>query len=69
MARLDRLAGAKPVAQTAAIIGREFSYQLLRAVTSISEAELRGALKRLVDAELIFQRGDPPPRTIPSSMR
>ena len=58
MARLDRLAGAKPVAQMAAIIGREFSYPLLLAVASLSEAELRGALKQLGDAELIFQRGD-----------
>jgi class 3 adenylate cyclase/predicted ATPase len=60
MARLDRLSGAKLVAQTAAIIGREFSYELLRAVTSISEDELRGALRRLSESELIFQRGEPP---------
>ena len=60
MARLDRLSGAKQVAQMAAVIGREFSYELLLAVTSISEDELRGALRRLVEAELIFQRGNPP---------
>ena len=60
MARLDRLSGAKQVAQTAAVIGREFSYELLRAVTSISEDELGGALRRLAESELIFQRGDPP---------
>ncbi len=60
MARLDRLAGAKQVAQTAAIIGREFSYELLRAVTALSDDELRRALRRLVESELIFQRGDPP---------
>ena len=60
MARLDRLSGAKYVAQTAAIIGREFSYELLRAVTSISEDELRSALRRLAESELIFQRGEPP---------
>ena len=60
MARLDRLSGAKQVAQTAAIIGREFSYELLRAVSSISEDELRRALRRLAESELIFQRGDPP---------
>ena len=60
MARLDRLAGAKQVAQTAAIIGREFSYELLRAVTSLSDDELRQALRRLVVSELIFERGDPP---------
>ena len=60
MARLDRLSDAKQVAQMAAVIGREFSYELLLAVTSISEDELRGALRRLVESELIFQRGDPP---------
>jgi class 3 adenylate cyclase len=60
MARLDRLSGAKQVAQTAAIIGREFSYQVLRAVTSISEEELRSALRHLAESELIFQRGEPP---------
>jgi class 3 adenylate cyclase/predicted ATPase len=60
MARLDRLSGAKQVAQTAAIIGREFSYELLRAVISISADELLGALRRLAESELIFQRGDPP---------
>jgi class 3 adenylate cyclase/predicted ATPase len=60
MARLDRLSGAKQVAQTAAIIGREFSYELLRAVISISEDELLAALQRLRESELIFQRGDPP---------
>ena len=60
MARLDRLVGAKQVAQTAAVIGREFSHELLCAVTSISEGELLSALKQLVQSELIFQRGDPP---------
>jgi class 3 adenylate cyclase len=60
MARLDRLSGAKQVAQTAAIIGRDFSYELLRAVTSTSEEELCSALRRLAESELIFQRGDPP---------
>jgi predicted ATPase/class 3 adenylate cyclase len=59
-ARLDRLSGAKPVAQTAAIIGREFSYELLRVVTSLSETELEGALRQLVESGLIYQRGDPP---------
>ena len=59
MARLDRLAGAKQVAQTAAIIGREFSYELLRAVTSLSDDELRRALRRLAESELIFERGHP----------
>jgi class 3 adenylate cyclase/predicted ATPase len=60
MARLDRLNAAKRVAQLAAIIGREFSYELLQAVAPVSEDELRRALRQLVEAGLIFQRGDAP---------
>jgi predicted ATPase len=60
MARLDRLSSVRPVAQTAAAIGREFSYQLLRAVSGLPEDELQAALKRLVASELVFQRGTPP---------
>ena len=40
MARLDRLAGVKEVAQTGAVIGREFGYELLAAVGSLGEGEL-----------------------------
>jgi class 3 adenylate cyclase/predicted ATPase len=60
MARLDRLNEAKRVAQLAAIIGREFPYELLRAVSPFSEDQLRWALRQLANSELIFQRGDPP---------
>jgi class 3 adenylate cyclase/predicted ATPase len=60
MARLDRLASARAVAQTGAAIGREFSYQLLRAVSRLHEDELQVALDRLVTSELVFQRGVPP---------
>jgi predicted ATPase len=60
MARLDRLASARAVAQTGAAIGREFSYQLLRAVSRLREDELQAALDRLVASELVFQRGVPP---------
>ncbi len=63
LARLDRLASAKDVAQIAAVIGREFSYGLLSAVTGLAEADLKAALARLVAAELIFQRGTPPEAT------
>jgi TOMM system kinase/cyclase fusion protein len=55
MARLDRLGTAKEVAQLAATIGKEFSYDLLRAVSSLDETRLTGALNRLVDAELLDQ--------------
>jgi predicted ATPase/class 3 adenylate cyclase len=62
-ARLDRLGPAKQVAQVAAVIGREFSYELLQAVAPTSEAELQSALKKLLDAELIYARGIAPEAT------
>jgi class 3 adenylate cyclase/predicted ATPase len=60
MARLDRLSAVKEVAQIAATIGREFSFPLLAAVSSMPEAELEDALGKLVAAELIFPQGTPP---------
>jgi class 3 adenylate cyclase/predicted ATPase len=60
MARLDRLASVRLVAQIGAAIGREFSYALLRGVSALPDDELQAALARLVDAELIFQRSTPP---------
>jgi class 3 adenylate cyclase/predicted ATPase len=60
MARLDRLASVRLVAQIGAAIGREFSYELLRAVSRLPEDELQTSLARLVASELVFQRGTPP---------
>jgi predicted ATPase len=60
LARLDRLAAVKDVAQIGAAIGREFSYPLIAAVARHSERDLNAALAQLVAAELIFQRGVPP---------
>jgi predicted ATPase len=60
MARLDRLASVRHVAQIGAAIGREFPYALLRAVSQLPESELQAALGRLVASELVFQRGAPP---------
>ena len=60
MARLDRLASVRLVAQIGAAIGREFPYALLRAVSRLPEDELLAALDRLVASELAFQRGTPP---------
>ena len=57
MARLDRLGEAKEIAQLGATIGREFSYELLQAVASVDELALQGALGKLVDSELLYQRG------------
>ena len=63
MARLDRLASAKSVAQLAAMLGREFSYELLHAVAPFDKRSLGQALAHLVDAELVYQRGVPPHAT------
>jgi class 3 adenylate cyclase/predicted ATPase len=60
MARLDRLVTAKAVAQYAAVIGRQFPYDLLQAVSQVDEAMLQHELGRLVEAEIVFQRGVPP---------
>jgi predicted ATPase len=63
MARLDRLVTAKAVAQYASVIGRQFSYELLQAVLQVDETMLQYELSRLVEAELIYQRGRPPQAT------
>jgi class 3 adenylate cyclase/predicted ATPase len=60
MARLDRLGDAKEVAQIAAVLGREFDYELVAVATSRDAESLERALSQLVDSELIFQRGRPP---------
>jgi class 3 adenylate cyclase/tetratricopeptide (TPR) repeat protein len=57
MARLDRLATVKTVAQLGATIGRTFAYELLRAVAPLDEATLQRGLRQLVEAELVYQRG------------
>ena len=62
-ARLDRLGSAKAVAQLGSVIGREFSYALMRILSPLSEAELRADLTRLADAELVNVRGLPPDAT------
>jgi class 3 adenylate cyclase/predicted ATPase len=60
MARLDRLATVKEVAQLGATLGREFGYELIEAVSPLDPAGLQQALAKLVDAELLYQRGQPP---------
>jgi class 3 adenylate cyclase/predicted ATPase len=60
MARLDRLASVRLVAQIGAAIGRQFTQALLRIVSRIPDDELNAALARLVASGLIFQRGTPP---------
>jgi class 3 adenylate cyclase/predicted ATPase len=63
MARLDRMASFKPFAQIGSTIGREFSYELLRAVAETTADELDEALSHLEDAGLIIRRGHPPEAT------
>lgn len=58
MARLDRLASVKEIAQIAAVIGREFSYVLLNSVVRHDDVKLKAGLAQLEDAELVFRRGE-----------
>jgi predicted ATPase len=61
LALLDRIgAAAKEVAQIGAVLGREFSYELIQPVAQRSDAELQAALARLTEAGLLFCRGAPP---------
>ena len=63
MARLDRLATVKGLAQLGATLGREFSYSLLQAVSPWDEETLQWGLHQLVAAEFLYQRGLPPQAT------
>src|SRR5215510_9176975 len=59
-ARLDRLGPAREVAQIGAVIGRDFSYSLLRAVVEMADAPLQTALERLADADILLVQGVTP---------
>ena len=63
MARLDRLATVKDVAQLGATIGRTFAYELLQAVSTLDDITLQQGLRQLVGADLVYQRGVPPQAT------
>jgi class 3 adenylate cyclase/predicted ATPase len=63
MARLDRLANGKQVAQAGAVIGREFSRKLLESVCGLQQAELDAALGELIDSSLVFHQGSGPGAT------
>ena len=60
MARLDRLAPVREVAQMGAALGRQFSHELIGAVASMPQPHLDNSLAQLVSAELIYRRGNPP---------
>jgi class 3 adenylate cyclase/predicted ATPase len=59
-ARLDRMEGEREVAQLASALGREFSYELLAAVTALDEETLQGELAKLVRAEILYPKGRAP---------
>ncbi len=59
-ARLDRLAPWRDVVQIGAALGREFAFDLLRAIADLPDPRLRKALDQLVRSELVFCRGAPP---------
>ena len=63
MARLDRRPEVREVAQLGAVLGREFTYEILAALTSVDDAELLDRLEQLVEAELLYQQGQPPRAT------
>ncbi|MEM7043446.1 MAG: adenylate/guanylate cyclase domain-containing protein [Pseudomonadota bacterium] len=63
VARLDRLEDAKETAQTAAVIGREIPYDLLRKVVDYDESQLRDHLDRLVVSGMVNRQGRPPTAT------
>jgi class 3 adenylate cyclase/tetratricopeptide (TPR) repeat protein len=63
MARLDRLNGAKEVAQIGAATGREFSHSVIEAVATLKGSSLDTALETLIHSEIIYRRGEPPEAT------
>jgi class 3 adenylate cyclase/tetratricopeptide (TPR) repeat protein len=63
MARLDRLISVKEISQIASVIGRDFSYSLLRAVVGREESALKHALAELAQAELVYSVGELPEAT------
>lgn len=57
MARLNGLPGGKPIAQYGAVLGREFSHELLAAIVELDTTALQQGLNELLAAELIHQKG------------
>ena len=58
--RLDRMQGAKAVAQLGATIGREFTYEMLRAIPGLHKQRLRAKLEQLVEARILYRQGSSP---------
>ncbi len=60
MARLDRLPTLREIAQLGSVLGREFTYEMLRYLAPLEERALQNGLGQLVESELLYQRGRPP---------
>ncbi len=60
MARLDRLGEAREIAQVAAVLGHQFSWEMLSAIAPIEDEKLVAALKTLAEAGLLLEQGTPP---------
>jgi predicted ATPase len=60
LARLDRIAPARRMAQIGATLGRSFSHQLISTVAPMPQSQVDDSLAQLVGAELIYRRGTPP---------
>ena len=63
MARLDRLPTVREVAQLGAVIGREFTYEMIEPLAALARLEedfLQEGLTKLVETELLYQQGRPP---------
>jgi predicted ATPase len=60
MARLDRMEGGRDLAQLAAVLGREFTHELLAAVAALDEPVLEAELARLAQADILYAKGRPP---------
>ena len=60
MERLDRVAPSRKVVQIAAVIGREFSYDLLSAASRLDEEDMVSALSLLEQADIIYRVGISP---------
>jgi predicted ATPase len=60
MARLDRLGTAREIAQIGSVIGRDFSFGLVRAVAGMEDVVLKQALERLAEADILLVQGLPP---------
>ncbi|MFN0179287.1 MAG: AAA family ATPase, partial [Gemmatimonadales bacterium] len=63
MARLDRLPTAREVAQLGSVLGRQFAYEMVQAISAVEDIKLKDGLGQLVGEELLYQRGRPPRAT------